>query len=100
MKKWEIPEVGWVAESEIHAKIRNPIQKSGIHSKEQLAGARAKRMKNLLPKQLKFNEMSYLRCYSGRPTNSGRQMMHGIEKFEGIPKTVTLKGWRPSLKDS
>jgi hypothetical protein len=60
MKKWEMPEVGWVAESEIHAKIRNPIQKSGIHSKKQLGEARAKTMKNLLPKQLKFNETSYL----------------------------------------
>ena len=80
-----MPEVGWVAEPAIHAKMRNSIQKSEIHDfhpKKQLAGARAKTMKNPLPKQLKFDEMSYLRCYSGRTKNSGRQMMNGIENFD------------------
>ena len=98
MKKSEMPEVGWVVESEIQEKIRNPTQKpefrskipqlweldrkiennrekpsktrkfnlkleilltnrkftqkSEIHPKKQLAGARAKPMKNLLQKQL------------------------------------------------
>jgi hypothetical protein len=51
-KKSEIPEVGWVAEPEIHAKMRNSIQKSEIHPKKQLAGARAKTMKNLLRKKI------------------------------------------------
>jgi hypothetical protein len=58
MKKSEMPEVGWVAESEINAKMRNSIQKTeshDFHPKKQLAGARAKTMKNLLQKQPKFN---------------------------------------------
>jgi len=79
MKKSEMPEVGWVAEPAIHAKMRNSIQKAEIHPKKQLAGARAKTMKNPLPKQLKFDEMSYLRCYSGGTKNSG---MNGIENFD------------------
>ena len=77
-----MPEVGWVAEPAIHAKMRNSIQKPEIHDfhpKKQLAGARAKTMKNPLPKQLKFDEMSYLRCYSGGTKNSG---MNGIANFD------------------
>ena len=45
MKKSEMPEVGWVAESEIQRKIRNSIQKSEIHDfhpKKELAGARGR----------------------------------------------------------
>jgi hypothetical protein len=35
VKKSEMPEVGWVAEPEIHAKIRNPIQKAAGWSSSQ-----------------------------------------------------------------
>jgi hypothetical protein len=52
-----------------------------VHPKKQLAGARAKTMKNLLQKQLKFDEMSYLRCHSGRVTNSGCQMMNILREI-------------------
>jgi hypothetical protein len=84
-KKSEMPEVGWVAESEIQRKIRNSMQKLEIHSKTQLVEARAKTMKNPLPKQLKFHKMSYLRCYSGRPKNSGSEKFdrkfHNAENY-------------------
>jgi hypothetical protein len=55
MKESEMPEVGWVAESEIDAKMRKAIRKSEIQSKKELAGARAKSITKLLQKQLKFN---------------------------------------------
>jgi hypothetical protein len=38
-------------------------------------------MKNLLQKQLKFDEMSYLRCHSGRVKNSGCQMMNILREI-------------------
>ena len=64
-----------------YEKIGNPIQKPEMDPKTQLAGARTKTMKNLLSKQLKFDEMSHLRCYSGRLKNSGCQMMNILQEI-------------------
>jgi hypothetical protein len=69
----------------LKGKSGNSFKKSEIHDfhpKKHSAGARAKAMTNLLQKQLKFDERSYLRCHSGGAKNSGRQMMNGIEKFD------------------
>ena len=68
--------------SEIHPKIRNSINRSESHRKIQVVGHGAKTMKDLLQKQLRFDQTNHLRSYSGRPKNSGVQIMTKTEEFD------------------